>query len=37
VGCCGNIDEPLGTKKCGEYLGQLRTHYLLEKDCPPLS
>jgi len=31
TGECGN--ELLGSIKCGEFLGYLRTGYLLKKDC----
>ena len=32
---CGN--EPMGTVKCGEFLGQLQTSQLLKKDSAPWS
>ena len=32
---CGN--EPLGSVKCGEFIDQLQTRYLLRKDSAPWS
>ena len=32
---CGN--EPSGSVKCGEFLDQMRTSYLLKKDSAPWS
>jgi hypothetical protein len=35
AGCCENGNEPLESKKCGEYLYYLNDHQLLRKDSAP--